>query len=132
MKYAFMAEHRGQFRLSSMCRILRLQGSGYYAWNANPKSKRALADDVLVMSIRQSFDNSHGIYRSPRIHRDLREDGIACGQKRVARLMRYAQLRSVRGYKRPSYQFGMLITTAPKGCKANSQSLCLTRYGSRI
>ena len=40
-----MAEHKGQFRLSSMCRVLRVQRSGYCAWKANPKSKRALADD---------------------------------------------------------------------------------------
>ena len=62
-----MAEHKGQFRLSSMCRVLRVQRSGYYAWKANPKSKRALADDVLLASIRQFFDDSHGIYGSPRI-----------------------------------------------------------------
>ena len=109
VKYAFMAEHRGQFRLSGMCRVLHVQRSGYYAWKANPKSKRALADDVLLAS----FDNSNGIYGSPRIHRDLREDGMACGQKRVARLMRYAQLRSVRGYKRPRYWSGMPSMTAP-------------------
>ena len=70
-----MAEHKGQFRLSSMCRVLRVQRSVYYAWKANPKSKRALADDVLLASIRQSFDDSHGIYGNPRILRDLREDG---------------------------------------------------------
>jgi len=108
-----MAEHKGQFRLSSMCRVLRVQRSGYYAWKANPKSKRALADDVLLASIRQSFDDSHGIYGSPRILRDLREDGMACGQKRVARLMRQAQLRSVRGYKRPRYRVGLPATAAP-------------------
>ncbi|AYM97125.1 IS3 family transposase [Acidovorax sp. 1608163] len=113
VKCAFMAEHKGQFRLSSMCRVLRVQRSGYYAWKANPKSKRALADDVLLASIRQSFDDSHGIYGSPRILRDLREDGMACGQKRVARLMRQAQLRSVRGYKRPRYRVGLPATAAP-------------------
>ena len=108
-----MAEHKGQFRLSSMCRVLRVQRSGYYAWKANPKSKRALADDALLARIRQSFDDSHGIYGSPRILRDLREGGMACGQKRVARLMRQAQLRSVRGYKRPRYRAGLPATTAP-------------------
>ena len=113
MKYAFMAEHKGQFRLSSMCRVLRVQRSGYYAWKANPKSKRALADDVLLARIRQSFDDSHGIYGSPRILRDLREDDMACGQKCVARLMRQAQLRSVRGYKRPRYRVGLPATAAP-------------------
>jgi putative transposase len=108
-----MAEHKGQFRLSSMCRVLRVQRSGYYAWKANPKSKRALADDVLLASIRQFFDDSHGIYGSPRILRDLREEGVTCGQKRVARLMRQAQLRSVRGYKRPRYRVGLPATAAP-------------------
>ncbi|MBU0747015.1 MAG: IS3 family transposase [Gammaproteobacteria bacterium] len=113
VKYAFMTEHKGQFRLSSMCRVLRVQRSGYYAWKANPKSKRALADDVLLASIRQFFDDSHGIYGSPRILRDLREEGVTCGQKRVARLMRQAQLRSVRGYKRPRYRVGLPATAAP-------------------
>ena len=38
---------------------------------------------------------------------------MACGQKRVARLMRQAQLRSVRGYKRPRYRVGLPATAAP-------------------
>ena len=113
MKYVFMAEHKGQFRLSSMCRILRIQRSGYYAWKAKPKSKRTLADESLLVSIKQSFAGSQGIYGSPRVHCDLREEGILCGEKRVARLMRQGQLRSVRGYKRPRYRAGMPSTTAP-------------------
>ena len=36
MKYEFMAEHHGQFRLSSMCRVLRIQRSGYSAWKIKP------------------------------------------------------------------------------------------------
>ena len=65
------------------------------------------------MSIKQSFAGSQGIYGSPRVHCDLREEGILCGEKRVARLMRQGQLRSVRGYKRPRYRAGMPSTTAP-------------------
>lgn len=108
-----MAEHHGQFRLSSMCRVLRIQRSGYYAWKARPKSARTLADETLLVNIKQSFENSHGIYGSPRVHRDLREDGVLCGEKRVARLMQQAQLRSVRGYKRPRYKAGKPAATAP-------------------
>lgn len=63
-----------------MCRVQRVQRNGYYAWKANPKSKRALADDILLARIRQSFDDSHGICESPRILRDSREDGMAYGQ----------------------------------------------------
>jgi putative transposase len=100
-----MAKHHGQFRLRSMCRVLRVQRSGYYAWKAKPKSDRTLADEAMLVSIKQFFEDSQGIYGSPRVHRDLREEGIRCGEKRVARLMRQAQLRSVRGYKRLQREF---------------------------
>ena len=113
MKYAFMAEHKDQFRLHSMCRVLQVQRSGYYAWKAKPKSKRTLADESLLLKIRKSFEESQSIYGSPRVHCDLREEGIVCGEKRIARLMRQAQLRSVRGYKRPRYRAGRPATTAP-------------------
>ena len=108
-----MAEHKSQFRLHSMCRVLRVHRSGYYAWKAQPKSKRTLADESLMASIKRSFEDSQSIYGSPRVHCDLREEGIACGEKRVARLMRQAQLRSVRGYKRPRYRLGTPATTVP-------------------
>ena len=85
-----MAEHKGQFRLSSMCRILRIQRSSYYAWKAKPKSTRTLADESLLAMIKRSFESSQGIYGSPRVHCDLREDGVLCGEKRIARLMRKA------------------------------------------
>jgi putative transposase len=113
VKYAFMAEHKDQFRVNSMCRVLRIQRSGYYAWKKEPKSKRTLADESLLLKIKQSFEDSQSIYGSPRVHCDLREDGVLCGEKRIARLMRQAQLRSVRGYKRPRYRVGMPATTAP-------------------
>ena len=108
-----MAEHKDEFRLSSMCRVLRIQRSGYYAWKAKPKSKRTVADESLLVRIKQSFENSQGIYGSPRVHCDLREEGIVCGEKRVARLMHQAKLRSVRGYKRPRYRVGVPSATAP-------------------
>ena len=108
-----MAEHKDQFRLHSMCRVLQVQRSGYYAWKAKPKSKRTLADESLLLKIRKSFEESQSIYGSPRVHCDLREEGIVCGEKRIARLMRQAQLRSVRGYKRPRYRAGRPATTAP-------------------
>ena len=108
-----MAEHKSQFRLHSMCRVLRVQRSGYYAWKKKPKSKRTLADEALLVKIKQSFDDSQSVYGSPRVHCDLREDGVLCREKRIARLMRQGQMRSVRGYKCPRFKVGMPSTTAP-------------------
>ncbi len=108
-----MAEHHGQFRLKSMCRVLRGQRSGYYAWKAAPKSLRAQTDEALTTAIKQAFEDSEGIYGSPRILRDLREAGVRCGKKRVARLMLAAKLRSVRGYKSLRYRTGKPAVAAP-------------------
>ena len=85
-----MAEHKGQFRLCSVCWVLQIERSSYYAWKAQPKLKRTLADESLLASIKRSFDGSQGTYGSPCVHCDLHEEGIWCGEKRVARLMRKA------------------------------------------
>jgi hypothetical protein len=60
-----MAEHQSTFHLSSMCRVLQVQRSGYYAWRNCPQSHRQQADTALLVHIKQSFEDSHGIYGSP-------------------------------------------------------------------
>lgn len=58
------------------------------------------------MEIKQSYEDSQGIYKSPRVHRDLREAGFKIREKFVTRLMRQAKLKSVRGYRRLRYKSG--------------------------
>ena len=96
-----------------MCRILKVHRSGYYAWKAKPLSQRALEDVTLLAEIKQSYEDSYGIYGSPRIHRDLREAGFICSENRVARLMREAKIKSIRGYRRPRYKSGKPSIAAP-------------------
>ena len=76
-----MAEHKGQLRLCSMCRVLRIERNDYYAWKAQPKSKRTFANEFLLASIKRSFNKSQGIYGSPQVHCDLLEEGIQCREK---------------------------------------------------
>lgn len=78
-----------------MCRVLHLSASGFYAWLERPPSARRLADAVLSERIRQIHAASDGIYGSPNIHAELRDEGTRVGRKRVARLMRQAGLRGV-------------------------------------
>lgn len=47
------------------------------------------------------------------MHHDLREAGFKCSEKRVARLMRQAKLKSVRGYSRPRYKSGKPAIASP-------------------
>jgi len=96
-----------------MCRVLKVHRSGFYAWLHEPLSPRAKANEMLTAKIRESYDQSMGIYGSPRFFCDLREAGVACGENRVARLMRAAGIKSVRGYKRPRYKVGKPALVAP-------------------
>ena len=113
VKYAFIQAHRDEFRLSSMCRVLKVHRSGYYAWLKTPLSPRSIVNQSLSKQIRHFYDLSNGIYGSPRIFMDLKEAGVECGENRVARLMKAAQIRSVRGYKRPCYKIGRPSLVAP-------------------
>ena len=96
-----------------MCRVLKVHRSGYYAWKVKPQSNRALEDMALLVEIKQSYEDSHGIYGSPRIHYDLREAGLVCSENRVAKIMRNANLQSIRGYRKPRFKSGKPAIAAP-------------------
>jgi len=78
--------------VATMCRVLGVSPSGYYAWRNRPMSKRQREDERLLGLIRAAHEASGGTYGSPRIHAELVEQEIHVGRKRVARLMREHQL----------------------------------------
>jgi len=87
--------HRAQHRVTKICRVLGLSPSGFYAAKSRPASRRASEDQDLLRHVRAFHAASRGTYGSPRILRDLRDQGIRIGRKRVARLMRTAGLQGV-------------------------------------
>src|SRR3989475_2954608 len=97
--YEFIKAHQNEHGVQTMCRLLNVNHSGYYAWLKKPVSDRAQEDSRLLRLIRASFVASHGIYGAPRIFLDLREAGETCSKHRVARLMRVNGIRAVRGYR---------------------------------
>ena len=90
----------------SMCRVLRVHRSGFYAWIQTPQSARSKEDLRLLQLIRTAYDESGNIYGSPRIYNDLRESGERCGKKRVARIMRQHKIKAEHGYKKPRFKSG--------------------------
>ena len=81
--------------VTTLCRLLAVSPSGYYAWRQRPTSARARQDAALTERIRALHGQSRGTYGVPRIHADLAAEGWRVGRKRVARLMRSAGLRGV-------------------------------------
>lgn len=94
MKFDFIRRHVDQYPVRLMCRVLGVSRSGYYAWLRRPESRRGREDRRLKVRIRTIFHESDKAYGSPRIHRELRRNGIRCGRKRVARLMQEESLRA--------------------------------------
>jgi putative transposase len=96
-----------------MCRVLGVTRSGFYEWLKEPLSDRAKEDQRLVGLIRGFYAASGGVYGSPRIFKDLRESGEACGLNRVARLMRAHKIKAIRGYKAPRHRVGRPSAIVP-------------------
>ena len=83
-----------------MCRCLRIQPSGFYAWQKSPLSQRAREDDRQTELIRQAWNDSGKVYGYRKLHDDLLDQGEICCPNRVARLTRLAGIRAQIGYKR--------------------------------
>ena len=66
---------------------MRVSSSGFYAARGRPESTHTRDDRRLRVLVQSSFHESRRRYGSPRVHRDLLEQGVRVSPKRVARLM---------------------------------------------
>jgi putative transposase len=88
VRFRFIEAEKAHYPIRLLCRCLAVSRSGYYAWRTRAPSTRAQRDARLRVEIAASHSASRRTYGSPRILRDLREDGHRVSRKRVARLMR--------------------------------------------
>ena len=100
MIYTFIESQKADYRVSVMCRALKVSKSGFYGWRDRPPSARARADAVLSEKIARIHTDSRETYGAPRIHFELRTLGVRYARKRVARLMREAGLFGCGGRRR--------------------------------
>jgi putative transposase len=96
-----------------MCKVLRINRSGYYAWLKNPLSERKIEDDRLHGLIKHYWEEADKVYGSPRIFADLREAGETCGVNRVARIMKENGIKAETGYKKKAGKYGKPDITHP-------------------
>jgi len=79
--------NQADYPVQTLCRVLGVSPSGYYAWRSRAASARSVSDAVLTERIREIHEYSRGTYGAPRIHAELKKQGWRVGRKRVARLM---------------------------------------------
>jgi len=81
-----------QFPVKEACVALSVSRSGYYQWAGTKQSARGKANTELSKAIERVYHEHKGRYGSPRITQQLRQEGVVCGENRVARLMRENEL----------------------------------------
>ena len=85
-----MHQERRWYPITLLSRCLRVSVAGYYGWLRGRGRKRQQQDAMLLQHIRRIHADNKGNYGSPRIYRELREQGISCSKERIERLMREA------------------------------------------
>jgi putative transposase len=100
MRYRFVAAERAAFPVRTLCRVVGVAASGFYAWLRRGPGRRRGDDRRMGERIGAIFEASRRTYGSPRVHAELRAEGVRVGRKRVARLMRESGLTPARRRRR--------------------------------
>jgi transposase InsO family protein len=82
------AEKAEQCNVAKACELLEVSRSAFYDWQQHRPCARQLADDELFAKIDEIHAASRRTYGWPRVHRQLRDDGVHVSGKRVARIVR--------------------------------------------
>ena len=91
--FEFVKANRARYPIATTCRLLGVSTSGFHAWLKRGPAQRTRQDARLTERIRAVHTRSRGTYGAPRIHAELRDEGVRVGGKRIARLMQAAGLR---------------------------------------
>jgi putative transposase len=90
--FRFIAAEKENHSVKTMCRVLGVSRSGYYAWAGRGPSERDRANEQMLEEIRRVHAASDGTYGPRRVAKQLRAEGHVVNRKRVERLMRLDRL----------------------------------------
>jgi putative transposase len=89
-------QHSEEFSVSTMCRLLKVSRSGFYAWQCRPESRRTREDRSLLARIEAIHRKSREAYGTVKAWKELRARGVSCGRNRVGRLRKRAGIEAKR------------------------------------
>jgi putative transposase len=81
MRFTFIDAKKAEFPINRMCKVLGVSPSGFHAWKDRPACQRQRQDMVLLAHVRSAFKLSNGTYGSPRMTRELQDEGHAVGRR---------------------------------------------------
>jgi hypothetical protein len=80
--YTFIAERCSDLPVPTVCRVMKVSTSAYYAWRADPVRARDWVDAHLTNTIVDIHRLSRRCYGSSRVHAELRlGQGLRCARK---------------------------------------------------
>ncbi len=100
---AFIEEHRLEYGVEPICRVLPIAPATYYAHRARARDPslrpdRERRDEVLSTQVRRVWDENFQVYGAEKVWRQLRREGVDVARCTVERLMKALGLRgAVRG-----------------------------------
>ena len=97
--------NQAELPVRTMCSVLGVSASGFYAWRDRAPSQRSITNAVMIERIRQIHQDSYESYDMPRVRAELIEQGVCISRQRVARLMRQAGIHGI------SKRRGFTVTT---------------------
>lgn len=106
----------------TMCHVLGVCASGFYAWRVRAPSQRSITNAVMAERIRQIHHDSYESYGMPRVRAELIEQGVCISRQRVARLMREAGIHGI------SKRRGFTVTTRRDKRQAPAHDLVNRRF----
>ena len=86
------AEKQSGHSVKRACELLQVSCTAFYARRSGRPGPRTVHDAELTEKITAVHERSRGTYGVPRIHAVLQREGVNCGRRRIARLMRTAGL----------------------------------------
>jgi transposase InsO family protein len=89
-----MRDHRGEFPVEEMCKVLCVSKSGFYEYEKRGNSVRKERREELRPLIEKAYADSGARYGSPRVHRELRAQGVKVCENTIARLMKEYELKA--------------------------------------
>jgi putative transposase len=75
-------KNQADLPVRTMCRVLGVFASGFYAWRDRAPSQSSIANAVMTERIRQIHQDSCESYGMPRVRAELIEQGVCISKRR--------------------------------------------------
>ncbi|MCA8095417.1 hypothetical protein LGM65_31880 [Burkholderia anthina] len=88
VKYGVIEHMRRDYPVPSMCRVLGVSVSGYYAWRNRKPSERTQQEPRLEAEVLAAHQRTRESFGPERLQQHLEERGVRIGVHRIRRLRR--------------------------------------------